>query len=750
MSCEKEVNEFEVPREDSPESEYVEIYLTAHLSESVGTKTSYTDEGEFSWGSTDGVRLICYKDVITYLDYWSYTAASISTDGKTATFSGIADRHTIGDNGFTSSGFAVYPQSLAQLNTNSGYSTAYVKLPSTSTGLASSIYLIGTPNDEVSPTDFNFKTATAVLQVTLDAVPAEATKLRLGTFDKKNYPLDGDFSLINNDGTVELSKDNYLSDWGNGYIDVNVTSYQGQSNQTFYFNVPTGDYAANMLYLELYDSSDNLLMQKSIAKAMTFVRNQVLVTPKITVAAPTWVKLGWGKFIDNFLFGKVIAANNGYSDKIDNDIPDYVPVLVEQNYSDNTQYRIVNPYGTAMTQFGYTPRSATTPDSYLNFTIDSEGAVTFDTHITGFTLDLQGNNIELVCSGSKNKLLAGTQTSPEVVHLAPKYQYNGTTVSYDQSGKTNMLHIVFPKAVSNYQPVISGIGTSAGGMLTSFSLTVSSPSTHLILSQRNPVQLSQAWAYNNGGTAYATYTADEAGLNWNGYINASGVWYLSWFVYNTGTIDVLQQGCVKFYAITAADAANAAGTFNVGNIRYLPKHEGSTWCYIGEAVSGGNGITATDQDFVIEVSDDPSKGNVMITNILGLKSDGTATSGSFIKSTSVSGHEMLSAATYTAGSPIYCTMNGTTITTPDPYSQDAFVYYNGDPVYFAQSNNNAVALTMSTSTEDSTTTVTLTPGSNNISLPVTMDNASTWAGCLIRFQGNTESIPTFTRSYSAD
>ena len=146
--------------------------------------------------------------------------------------------------------------------------------------------------------------------------------------------------------------------------------------------------------------------------------------------------------------------------------------------------------------------------------------------------------------------------------------------------------------------------------------------------------------------------------------------------------------------------------------------------------AGRLGITATDQDFVIEVSDDPSKGNVMITNILGLKSDGTATSGSFIKSTSVSGHEMLSAATYTAGSPIYCTMNGTTITTPDPYSQDAFVYYNGDPVYFAQNNNNAVALTMSTSTEDSTTTVTLTPGNINISLPVTMDNASTWAGCL--------------------
>lgn len=248
-------------------------------------------------------------------------------------------------------------------------------------------------------------------------------------------------------------------------------------------------------------------------------------------------------------------------------------------------------------------------------------------------------------------------------------------------------------------------------------------------------------------------------------LSTSGKYYLHYLLKaNTGNssvsslddVDIIEYGTLPFYYIASDDVTQVVGTFK-GNFRYLPKYYSSKWCYIsdedvydtGNASAHSPAITATDNNFIIATSDDPSKGNIMITNILGLGYDGTISAESFINSTLITeATNNLSSGTYTAGSPIYGSLSGSTITCIAPASQGAFVNYNGDPVLFAQNNTGAVTFSKTAETTAGTTTVTLTAGNATLSLPVTLSNASYVTGCLIRLQGYTGSYPILSRSYT--
>ena len=273
--------------------------------------------------------------------------------------------------------------------------------------------------------------------------------------------------------------------------------------------------------------------------------------------------------------------------------------------------------------------------------------------------------------------------------------------------------------------------------------------THIrgtVLTSRSKDALDMAIPNNTSGVDLYAATTVETAVSMTGSLVDSGAYYIGVKAFNEST--EVAANIYPVYYIKATDITNYIGTFDGGNLRYVPHFEGSKWCYIGYDYGSGNGITATDDDLVIALSDNLEKGNVMVTNILGLKNDGTASSGSFINNTTVDGHADISDATYAAGSPVYGVLSGTKITFDVPSSQNAFVTYNGSPVYFANGQNLSVVFNIASATDAGTTTVTLTSATQNLSLPITMSNYSKWQGCLIRFQGDNGANPRFTRSYT--
>lgn len=620
VACEKENELINTP--DEVNEEPVEMTITGYLPEAVSTKTQYdfgSNEGVFSWKSGDQVRLIvANKGVITNLNYNTYTASSISSDGKTAVF-GALDTYS-GDT-WQSTGFAVYPIGLAQNNAASGYSSVFVKIPSATDGTASSIVLIGTPESASSPYNYNFKTAMGVLQVTLDAIPATAQKLRLATNDKRNYPLDGDFSLINNGNLVTISKSNYLSDWGNGFVDVNVSSKQGQTNQSFYFNVPAGEYAAGMLKLEMYDDSDNLLMQNLINKKITFVRNEVIATPKITVpaAAPEWKKLGVGKFIDTPMWGLMKFVENSYKEV------GYVDVVIEQNIADNTQYRIKNPYGAASEYLADVNATQSAHTDYLTFSIDTEGKVTFSDFQTGLVAG--GINYTIKQSGvstATDILITGSYTAPEIVQLAPDY-YNGDSRQFQRNASNNVVRIIFPSAINSCEGSVSISGSPSfdnGAAYTNnayrMAVIVSTSSVYKYAADNRYGGYDQSIAPSTKSTQNyspsGTLTSANLGVNTSFFAN-SQVLYLYWYTYNSsGT--VLMQGCRRFYYLIPSDETAMTRTFTApseAECTAAGSNKTPSFYYDNTVFSEPAAYS-----MVFAPSDDLTKGNIMVKEFAGV------------------------------------------------------------------------------------------------------------------------------------
>lgn len=278
----------EVPTPD--DKEFVEIRIGASLDNEI-TKTAYDDNGKMTWCNNDQIALIVYEGSYSNQDRYSYTLlenyGDITNGGRHATFYGtyspynaLLDDHKKTD-GWLSTGFAVYPFSVTQINDQNYYNKPYIKLPCNVSGLASSIILVGTPDNDANVTDFLFKTAMAVLKVNIKNIPAEADEIRLTTSEKDTYPVDGDFTLVKGtDGVVTIGFDNYQDDWGLGYQSVDISSKGVIASEDFFFNVPVGTYPANTLSIEAR-AGGQVLMKKTIAKALTLPRNECLVLPSL-------------------------------------------------------------------------------------------------------------------------------------------------------------------------------------------------------------------------------------------------------------------------------------------------------------------------------------------------------------------------------------------------------------------------------------------------------------------------------------
>lgn len=280
-SCNVEIDT--VPVEDQND-DLVEFSINATLDREL-TKTAYDSEGKMTWVDGDTCALIVYQGTdYTQQNRYQFMLEAkygdITEEGRHATFYGLIGKHQATTD-WLSTSFAVYPASVSQINSGNYYKLPFIKMPYNVSGEASSIILVGTPDNDspAETTDFLFKTAMAVLKVNISKIPAAATAIRLTTSNSDSYPVDGDFTLVNTDGVVTVGFDNYQG-WGEGYQNVNISDEGDIESRDFYFNVPAGTYPANTLSIEIRDANQ-VLMKKTIAKEITLSRNDCLNIPSL-------------------------------------------------------------------------------------------------------------------------------------------------------------------------------------------------------------------------------------------------------------------------------------------------------------------------------------------------------------------------------------------------------------------------------------------------------------------------------------
>lgn len=623
LSCNKEAEQNSP--EVIPETNQGTDVIYAKITEEP-VKTAYDADGKFTWVNTDQVIVLTQatgnannQKCFTY----STSAGQISNEGKFASFTGSIE------SGYEKTSFAAYPITVKSDNTNSTYNMPFVKLPSSVPGTLSSTILIGIADGD----DYMFNTGTSVFKITITNIPASAASVRLVSADKGNYPLDGDFTLVVADGVVTLDINHYHSEYkqyDKGYQSVDVSELGAVDSKDFYFNVPIGTYPADKLSIQILDAGNNIIFNKKIHKEITTVRNELLSLPTLNVDE-YWTTLGTGKFIDNFLWAKIVAKGS-----VDVDTPTYVNVTVQQSATTPTKFRLVNPYGAAASQFGYTRPNSANADEYFEFTVAATtagSAVTgYTTHRTGFSIDGSNYNPEIMypttySAGSStilNKVVAGDESLPKIIQFAPAYHYAGyektSSFTYLHYDKVGVMRVIFPN-VSDYGGSLA-VPAGINARLNNLRINKESNAVRIrgIVSKYTDYQIAapgSAGSINNYPSD-AKVTGANGSCDWtNTGLPAetnipSGPVYLTWFTTNadSGNDVVYDQGRTKVYYINSSDYSA------------ICKQHTSTG-YKGHVQN-----EALEGSYTFEVSEEPLTSNVKMTEFDGMTPTMTSLSNS--------------------------------------------------------------------------------------------------------------------------
>ena len=591
-SCAKEIAPIENEVPETPgtpavvDNSEIPTYLVGQITDTpTVTKTSYTSAGVFSWSNTDKVDLLLYKAGASYkyLKAQKYDAVTIENDGKTATFKiSNEDPSTLesGDDSpldtWTSSHVAVYPQGMMNdhIVSECEYNTPFIKLPQQVSGASSGIILLGNPDGGT----FKFKTAMAVLKVTVTSIPAEATALRLITNDKASYPIDGDFAIADN--ASEVKRSDYLPLFGSAhdYVYVDLSGEGAIASRDFYFNIPASNtaedaYPAGTLSIALIGANDAPILEKTINKAIVFQRNDLLDTPSL---ANEWVTLGVGAFYDKGYDGTVW---NYY----------HAEVIVQQNSIDGNRYRLIDPYGAYKTKNGIS--NSYTSDSYLEFEIvdDVNDYVSFEDHSTGLVINehnmvirypseekkLPGNAVDI----THNKILSKDGSgNPLIVQLAPLYKYEDENNGWTRYTVDNRVIIFFP----GYERSVS-LSTDS---------TPTDETLHIMLSCANAASAKAGcsrWA-SDAFNALSDAFVPATGTTFSGF-SGNGLYtrQIAVVAYNSSGLEIFRDYFEKIiYTISAANQTAMIGTY---------------WIQNGSSYS-----------LTVAARDDVFKGNLMVTS----------------------------------------------------------------------------------------------------------------------------------------
>lgn len=682
---EEDINTTEDPQ-TQPVKEYVlagniPATITADL---VQTKTDYDSDGKFSWEVSDEVQLYYVDDIDTPTNQgWVayYIADEGDIVGKKATFTikagqgGKTDAESGALKDYKNTGLAVYGRGAdntvarpysANTEPCSDLGGKFISLRQVLTGDASEVILLGTESEGV----FSFRTAAAVLKVTVTGIPANASKLKLCTANNESSPLDGDFLF---DDTRELQKGDYRKYSGGAYnssheyVYVDLSGEGAIASRDFYFNIPTGDYEANTISLVLEDDGENELLKKTITSAFTFNRNDL-----VSVSfANEWVTLGTGKYADYWMQG------------IEGVIEELWDVTVQRNVADPQQYRIVNPYGKGVNMV-----QSSTHDDYFYFTIDdSTGDVAFTSHTTG-VLYTGGQNFRLKYGETDaNKIVLGDKDTPKVLQFSPDYvNADNESWRYPRKGLPYMVRLVMPDYVSAYSSGIT-ITSDASSLAATLSAGASAKVSLYLSTKSFPTYIE-----NNKANATTPTSVSEANVYWTNKVDgnnitysgsaivgkgfSSGPLYLCYVTMDSSTSTILTLGTKVMYFMAPDDITALAGEYTFSAIQALFHYYRTAWI----------DITSEDANsLVLALSDDPTKGNVKLTKIFGFGCD--ASTSSFVvdhKTTDNLGwkndKDSDLTGTFAAGTAVYGQYASGSLVFPSPEA-NAFMTYNGTAVF---------------------------------------------------------------------
>lgn len=438
-ACSKETEQPTV----NPESATGGRTITIRASVDEGTKTAYENEKTFSWSAGDKISVqVHYTGDDTSKSEWDKITLTTTDGGEVAEFTGtVPANYEIVDGGLAFYPASSVSSSFVYNNNNPATVTLAVVSSPTKANPMGLIPLVGqlkNPADATSTYDFQFKTATGIVKVTLNNVPAEMNAAWL--YESGN-PISGTFTL-NDENALEMA--NETSGGSSiGRLKVNLASPVEGETRTVYFTVPEGILPAGTKFLATYSSNSNIFLTKTLKNDIPVERNTI--TDLGTIDLPTnWTSLGTGKIYDTVMKTTFGANTN-----------DYTEVEIQKSNFYTNQYRLVNPYGLML---------GTDADPYLKLTINHTGAalnssvtatgdgiVTWNTYNTGYTYS--GNNVILrslsIYTGVTEAdfvhsmvLATDADGNPTNIQLAPCYYYT-TSTAWNYS-KNNLVQIAMP------------------------------------------------------------------------------------------------------------------------------------------------------------------------------------------------------------------------------------------------------------------------------------------------------------------
>ncbi|MBO4566270.1 MAG: discoidin domain-containing protein [Bacteroidales bacterium] len=589
----------------------------------VPTKGTLDAAGNFLWATGDqiGVRLYKGDNVTTTWHYgdasygpWDATFALDSgyggqSNGKFTCTTEITDE-------YVNWGYAAfYPKFGNNVSNDDG--KVYFELKKVYENYTSNTCLMpmvanpGAGNLNSRPADISFKHVGAGIRVTIKNVPADANQASL-TVAGKNI-VNGD----NNTAWFGVNPANAGSDaisatdgTGENTVYLKFATASDKRDITFIFPLPTVNLSGGITLKLYYGDGYTEFWSKTAGTKSTLPelhRGDLLDMGELTVG--DWVKLGTGKFIDNFMW-----SYQGFATSTTDEVG-AVDVTIYQNASDRTQYKLDNPYGKAVSAFPLANKSQGDHDDFLYFTVNNDG-VSFTNHLSG--LSINSYNIRIDYSASANtKLIEGTVAEPEIVGIAPTYQYSTADGNWIRTGNNNMIRIFFPGVYESY----CGSMNTTYADLTSVSYTKGTSAPGIILYVTDSPLCSYYAASatvpgscktesNNSGSIAGT-SMGFGGKSDKYDQTGSGVKYLTWVTRNSSGADYYAYGSKKVSLITPAHESSVCATF----LRDINVATASN-------VSFDKNLSLNcNNTLIIEPSNDVSKGNVMITGFAGYTYD---------------------------------------------------------------------------------------------------------------------------------
>ncbi len=261
---------------------------------------------------------------------------------------------------------------------------------------------------------------------------------------------------------------------------------------------------------------------------------------------------------------------------------------------------------------------------------------------------------------------------------------------------------------SNYAKIaLSGTSSAVSAYLESASPAVKSVRLAVATGEADALAAAAASSLEITSAGSANAVEVTAGLS------ASGLYYLGYVAYGASSNEIV-SGTLPVYYISAADAADVAGTYKNAYYKSI---------YPESMTSNG------DDTITFEISDDPSKGNIMLTHAFG-----------FCWDVSRSTHSSLTTydfSQFSDGSPVYGFYNPASSNPKLVFSNisDQIFYYDagGYPHFICEYGNNVLRFGFDSNAYNGTTY-----------------DVICWGGYLMNCYTNTSSYDLYWQQFGAN